>query len=145
VKRDDQLRYACQFVLDALSGRLGVLMMTLAYASFAVVLLAYVSTQVYTDSLMEDISGRREAQRQAKEQIVRLTAQYASLASRSRIGGYCEDKLGMVQADAADVMRLSIATGDRSSLKAAEFHAQPAEIPDMIGSEIGSLSEVMKK
>lgn len=145
MKRDDRLRYAWQFLLDALSGRLGVLMMTFAYASFAVVLLAYVSAQVYTDSLMEDISGRRQDQRQAREKIVRLTAQYASLASRARIGAYCEKKLGMVQADAADVMRLSIDTGDRSSLKADEFPARPVEIPDVLGSEIGSLSEVMNK
>jgi C4-dicarboxylate-specific signal transduction histidine kinase len=140
-----RLRHVWEFVVDALSGRLGVLMMTLAYASFAVVLLAYVSTQVYTNSLMEDISARKHEEREVKERIARLTARYSSLTSRARVSGYCEGKLGMVQADATVVTRLSV-EGDRAALSSArEFTEDAVSIPDVLGSEIGGLTEVIRK
>ena len=39
-------------------------MMVLGYLTFAVLLLAYVSTQVYTSSLMEDVAARKREELQ---------------------------------------------------------------------------------
>lgn len=140
----ERLRRTVQFVLDALSGRLGVFMMTLSYTSFAVVLLAYVSTQVYTDSLLEDINGNRREEQELKERIGRLTAQYASLSSRARVSAYCEEKLGMVEADVNQVIR--VAVDDEHEFSSAEdFTGEPVRIPEVLGSEIGELTEVMKR
>jgi cell division protein FtsL len=143
-KRLERVRRASQFVLDTLSGRLGVLMMTLSYASFAVVLLAYVSTQVYTDSLMEDITGCKREERELKERIGRLTAQYAALSARARVSAYCEDKLGMIEADVTQIVRVVI-DGDDEFSSAEDFTSEPVWIPDVLGSEIGDLTEVMQR
>jgi cell division protein FtsL len=140
----ERLRRATQFVLDALSGRLGVLMMTLSYASFAVVLLAYVSTQVYTDSLLEDINGNRREELELKERIGRLTASYASLSSRARVSAYCEERLGMVEADVTEVIRVAV-DGSQEFSSAEDFTSDPVHIPDVLGSEIGDLTEVMRR
>jgi len=137
-----RLRQGWDFVVDALSGRMGVLMMTLAYAVFAVVLLGYVSTQVYTNSLMEDISARKHEQRLAKERIARLTARYAALSSRARIGSYCEERLGMVQADAGNVVRLAVEGEGDAHGGVLRFTEEPA---DLLGSDIGGLSEVIQR
>jgi cell division protein FtsL len=140
----DRARRAGQFILDALSGRLGILMMTLAYAVFAVVLLAYVSTQVYTNSLMEDISARMTEQRELKDSIGRLTAEYAALASRIRVSDYCEKKLSMIEADGDQVIRVAV-DAENSFSSTRPFTGEPVRVSDVLGSEIGELTEVMRR
>jgi hypothetical protein len=94
---------------------------------------------------MEDISARKQEERAVKERIARLTARYASLTSRTRISKYCEDRLGMVQADAGTVTRLSV-EGDEGALSATlEFVEEPVRIPDVMGSDVGGLTEVIRK
>jgi hypothetical protein len=137
-------RSVVQFVVDALTGRLGVVMMTLAYASFGVILLAYVSTQVYTGSLMEDIARREDDARNMREEIGLLTTAYASLVSKTRIAGYCEDELGMVEASDRLLTRVIIDGSDKRSAPRVEF-SRGIEIREVMGSEIGSISEVMRR
>lgn len=137
---------AGQFVADALAGRLGVLLMTMSYALLAVVLLGYVSTHVYTSSLMEDVAARDRERRELKERIGRLTTQYASLSSRARISSYCEERLGMVEAGVTHVTRVRIEAGQ--SRRVSEFaESDPAGISvrDVLGSHYGDLSRVMQK
>ncbi len=118
-------------------------MMTLSYVAFAVVLLGYVSTQIYTDSLMEEISARMRDERAFKERIGRLTTEYAYLASRSRVSMYCEQKLDMVEAEAAQIIRVSL-DDDDDMARAREFSEVPVRIPEVLGSDIGALSRVMQ-
>jgi hypothetical protein len=139
-----RLRRVGHFVLDALTGRLGVFMMTLSYAAFAVVLLGYVSTQVYTNSLMEDIAARRREQTELRERIGHMTARYTSLASRSRVSSYCENKLSMVEADTSQMVRISVEGGDAFS-GPREFARESVRVTDMLGSELGDLTEVINR
>jgi hypothetical protein len=103
-----------------------------------------VSTQVYTNSLMEDISARKRDERALKERIGQLTTGYVSLASRSRVSSYCENKLDMVEADAAQVIRVSL-DDDDDIARAREFSEGPVRIPEILGSDIGELTRVMRR
>jgi hypothetical protein len=120
-------------------------MMVLAYSSFAVVLLAYVSTQVYTSSLMEDISGKKMIKRDLKEKIGMLTAEYTSLASRGRISGICEGKLGMIEGNTRLVERILVQPGIFELEPRLEFTERPIDLPRVLGSDIDGITEVMKK
>lgn len=140
----EALRATGQFAFDALSGRMGVVMMTLAYGSLAVVLLAYVSTQVYTSSLIEDVGARKIEERKLQERISVTTADYARLASRTRVATYCEETLGMRPADAQTMTRVW-ATGVGRIRDDAELIASPIEIQSVLGSDIVGMSEVIRK
>jgi hypothetical protein len=97
-----------RFVADALAGRRGVTAMVAGYSACAVVLLAYVSTKVYTYSLMEDISACERKRQVLKERVGLLTERYAELSAMDRVTEICEGKLGMVPADAGGLLRVSI-------------------------------------
>ena len=97
-----------QFLLDALAGKLGAPMMVLGYATFAVLLLAYVSTQVYTSSLMEDVAARKRDEVLVRERIGVLTARYATMTSKSRVSRHCEEDLGLIGATQDDVVRVAV-------------------------------------
>lgn len=137
-------RVASGLVFDALSGRLGVCLMTLAYVTFAVVLLAYVSTQVYTSSLNEDITRRRSEERVVKERIGLLAADYARLASRARIVPYCKDRLGMVEADTESMRRVRIDGGDDSFLGSHDVDG-PVALLGWAGADIDGITEAKKR
>lgn len=140
----DRLRRTGQFLLDAMSGRLGILMMTFSYVAFAVVLLAYVSTQVYTNSLLEDITARKRDERSLRENISRLTAQYASLSARSRVSGYCEKHLDMMEPDVSQVVRVLVEPGE--GFGAVEtFGHDPVRGAGVLGAELGALTEGMTR
>jgi len=130
-----------QFLFDALSGKLGAPMMVLGYLSFAVFLLAYVSTQVYTNSLMEDISARKRHQMAVKERIGVLTARYATMTSKSRVSRECEDDLGLVESTTAEVVRVVI---DGTWLQESP-PGTGVRVDRVLGSDINGLTQVMRR
>jgi hypothetical protein len=133
--------FAGQFLLDALGGKLGVPMMVLGYLSFAVCLLAYVSTQVYTSSLMEDVAARKRAEVALKERIGVLTARYATMTSKSRVASTCENDLGLVESTAADVIRVSV---DGAAAADPPREREP-RADDVLGTEVSGLTQVMRR
>lgn len=143
-RKTNTLRGVTQLLTDAVTGRLGVLMMVLACSLFAVVLLAYVSTQVYTSSLMEDISKKKRVERDLKEKIGVLTSEYTSLASRERISRICEKKLGMVEGDTRVVERISVDPGRTDFEPRLEFTEDIIDLPKVLGSDIDGITEAMK-
>jgi len=122
-----------------------MVMMILAYAGLAVVLLAYVSTQVYTSSLMEDVDERVRDRQQITEEIGLLTIQYTSLVSRSRISRLCEQRLGMVQADATAMERIAIDSRRARFFEPSDFSERPLRMPEVLGANIGGISEAMRR
>jgi hypothetical protein len=128
-----------------LTGRLGVGMMVAGCAACAFVLLGYVSTQVYTYSLMEDIHKREELQRTKKESIGLLTKQYAALSSRERIIGICESRLDMVPAGASQLERVAIDFQRIPNVLRAEFEEEPVDLPGMLGHNINEITEVIQR
>lgn len=137
------LRRILQFFWDALTGRLGTVMMVGSYGLLAAVLLAYVSTQVYTESLLADIQQRRRGERELSERIGVLTADYARLVSRSRISAYCENELGMVQADPQTMARIWVDSGE-SVWRPLLAPEDAVEIPSVLGSGMEQITEAMR-
>jgi hypothetical protein len=101
------LALAGQLFFEALGGKLGVPMMVLGYLCFALVLLAYVSTQVYTHSLMEGVAARKRSEMALRERVGVLTARYATMTSKSRVSAACEKDLGLVESTTRDVVRVA--------------------------------------
>ncbi len=134
-----------RFVVDTLTGRLGVGMMVAGYTTCAFVLLGYVSTQVYTYSLMEDIHKREQTQRMKKESIGLLTERYATLSSRERIIGICESRLDMVPAGAAQLERVAIDFQRAPDVLRADFEEEPVDLPGMMGRNINEITEVIQR
>ncbi|HEX5132403.1 MAG TPA: hypothetical protein VFX92_07945 [Candidatus Krumholzibacteria bacterium] len=128
-----------RFLLDAMSGRLGAPMMVMAYVTFSVLLLAYVSTQVYTHSLMESIAERKREQLALQERIGVLTAEYATVTSKSRVSQVCEDGMGMVSATMNDVVRVAVE---------ADAMPEPAgepriKVDEVLGTDMSDLTQVV--
>jgi hypothetical protein len=142
VKRRSAVLVVGQFFLDALAGRLGAPMMVLAYATFAVLLLAYVSTQVYTSSLMEDVAARKRDELLLRERIGVLTARYSTMTSKSRVSRHCEENLGLVGATQDEVVRVAI---DGPTVDAAARLDGAVRVEQVLGSNVSTLSQVMRR
>lgn len=130
---------------DALTGRLGIAAMVAGYSVCALVLLAYVSTKVYTYSLMEDISACERRQKVLKENVGLLTERYAALSAMDRITEICEERLGMVPADTGGLMRVSVDTGWSSGGGEGRFDADGAFIPTSLEWGIDEITEVIRR
>ena len=103
----ERLRKVNRIGADALAGRRGVGGMILGYSALAVVLLLYVSMQVYTGSLLEDIEKQRRKQVKLQEMIGMRTMHWASLSSRENVIKVCEQKLGLARADSEELVRVA--------------------------------------
>jgi hypothetical protein len=142
MKQRNRMLVAGQFLLDALAGKLGAPMMVLGYVTFAVLLLAYVSTQVYTSSLMEDVGARKRQELLLHERIGVLTARYATMTSKSRVSRHCEENLGLIGATQDDVVRVAVegpVQRDEPTL------AAPVRVNDVLGASVSELSQVMRR
>lgn len=142
MKRKHRVLVVGQFFLDALAGRLGAPMMVMGYVTFAVLLLAYVSTQVYTSSLMENVAARQREELVLRERIGVLTARYATMTSKSRVSRHCEEDLGLVGATQNDVVRVAI---DGPVLRADSAPEDPVRVDDVLGADVSELSQVMRR
>jgi hypothetical protein len=139
--RRNVLSDGIQIFFAALGGKLGAPMMVAGYLVIAVFLLAYVSAQVYTNSLMEDVGARKRREVVAREKIGVLTARYATMTSKSRVSLRCEENLGLVESTTSDVVRVVIdgASAPQSSDAAA------VQMDRVLGSDISSLTRVMRQ
>ena len=135
------LAVVTQLFFAALGGRLGVPMMVAGYLVVAVLLLGYVSAQVYTNSLMEQVSARKRQETVARERIGVLTARYATSTSKSRVSRVCEGNLGLVESTTADVVRVAI---DGASLP-EDPPGQTVHIDRVLGNDINGLTQVMRR
>lgn len=138
-------RRLARLVADALTGRLGVAMMVLGYSACAVVLLSYVSSQVYTYSLMEDIGARQRARRLLEEKIGLLTQTYAEMSSMERVTRICQAKLGMVPASPGQLVRVSVDTDWAPGVRQAEFGDEAVDLPGVMGRSMDEITEVIRR
>jgi hypothetical protein len=140
-----RLKRVTNFVVDALTGRLGVAAMVLSCSTCAVVLLAYVSTQVYTYSLMEDILDRERTQRALKEELGLRTKRYAALSSKERISGICETRLGMTQAGSDQLVRVSVDWKWPSDTPEGGFVDDSVDLPGVMGRDVNEITKAMRQ
>ncbi|UCH83425.1 MAG: hypothetical protein JSW50_13350 [Candidatus Latescibacterota bacterium] len=98
-------------MLTALTGQAKVSVTIAVYATVAVLLLAYVSAQIYAGVLMQDIAELKQARCDLREEANTLTGDYVSLSSRNRVSKYCEQRLGMVEATAGESFEILAVNG----------------------------------
>jgi hypothetical protein len=139
------LKNLARLVAGALTGRLGLGAMVLGYSFCAVVLLAYVLTQVYTFSLMEDVVKRERDLRDLKEKIGLQTQRYVELASRARISRICETRLGMVQIQTGQLVRISIESRMSNESRRGDSRGKSIDLPGAVGEDIDAITEVWRR
>lgn len=139
--RRNRFAMVAQLFFAALGGKLGTPMMVAGYLVFAAFLLAYVSAQVHTNSLMEDVSARKRQETVAREKIGVLTARYATMTSKSRVSRECEGDLGLVESTTSEVVRVVIDGAPVPEAKPADA----IRIDRVLGSDISELTRVMRR
>jgi hypothetical protein len=95
-------------LVSALTGQMKVGVTIFVYSVFALLLLAYVSVQIYAGVLRQDIAGLKLERSDLKESLNKLTGDYVSISSRSRVSRYCETELGMVRVGGEDLQVLAV-------------------------------------
>jgi hypothetical protein len=86
-----------RLVFSAVTGQTRVGVTVFVYSVLAVLLLAYVSAQIYAGVLRQEIAVLEQDRLDSRETLYKLTGSYVSLSSRARVSEYCESKLRMVR------------------------------------------------
>jgi cell division protein FtsL len=107
-KKAPAYRLFGNILVSALTGNANVGTTLLVYLAIAMLLLGYVSAQVLTGALTQDIADIKQARSSQKEKLNRLTSDYVSLSSRARVSNYCENVLGMVHANNGSLRRFAV-------------------------------------
>jgi hypothetical protein len=129
-KRASIYRRISSILISALTGRARIGVTLVVYATVALLLLVYVSAQVYTGVLTQDISEIKQSRSSQREKLNRLTSDYVSLSSRARVSEYCETVLNMVEARDESLRRFAIDNIDRNFLVPVEFTEKGLPILD---------------
>lgn len=95
-------------LISALTGQARISVTIFVYAVVAVLLLAYVSAQVYADVLRQEIAVYKQERCDLKEDLNMLTSEYVANSSRSRVSRYCEKELGMIKAGGESLEILAV-------------------------------------
>ncbi len=107
-------------------GKVGVTI--LVYSVFALLLLAYVSAQIYAGVLRQEIASLEQQRLDSREAFNKLTGRYISVSSRARVSDYCETELGMVKIGGEDFEVLAV--GDDPELATpVELTRRPEGMP----------------
>jgi cell division protein FtsL len=109
--RNDPYRKFSRLMVSALTGHSRVSVTIAVYSLVALLLLAYVSVQIYAGVLRQEIAFLEQQRAEAKETLNKLTGEFVSLSSRDRVVEYCEKKLGMVRLDGGSFQVLAVNEG----------------------------------
>lgn len=109
--RIDPYRKFSRLMVSALTGHSKVAVTIAVYSVVALLLLAYVSVQIYAGVLRQEIALLEQQRVEAKEALNKLTGDFVSLSSRDRVVEYCEKKLGMVRLDGDNFEVLAVNKG----------------------------------
>lgn len=114
-----------RFALTILSGNASMRSMILVCVISALIILAYVSTQIYAARTLDNVSELKQQQTLLQDNVNRLTARYAAVSSRSNVINYCEKNLGMVKATDTAVIRIAVEEGDSDRPELARLTVRP--------------------
>ncbi len=129
-KRTPPYRRISSVLIAVLTGNARIGVTLLVYVAIAVLLLGYVSAQVYTGVLAQEIAEIKQARSSQREKLNRLTNDYVSSSSRLKVSRYCEDALGMVQASDGSTRRFAVDNVDRGFPIPVEFTEKGSPILD---------------
>jgi hypothetical protein len=90
---------------------------------------------------MEAIAERKREKVVLQEKIGMLTAEYATMTSKSRVSQQCEDGMGMVSATMGDVVRVAV-EADAMPEAADEPRIR---VDEVLGSGMNDLTQVIGK
>ena len=103
----------------------------LVYTGIALLLLTYVSAQVYTTVLTQDIVELKRARHGRNETLNKLTSEYISRSSRAQVTEYCESRLGMVQANDGIFERFAVDEDAKRRYQPAKFTGEFPQTGDL--------------
>ena len=109
--RKDPYRKFSRLMVSALTGHSKVAVTIAVYSVVALLLLAYVSVQIYAGVLRQEIAMLEQQRVEAKEALNNLTGEFVLLSSRDRVVEYCENRLGMVRLDGENFEVLAVNEG----------------------------------
>lgn len=95
-------------LISALSGQARVPVTIVVYSAIAVTLLAYVSAQISASVLTQEIAELKQQRQIQKERLNKVTSEYVSLSSRTRVMHYCETVLKMIPAEMSVMERFAV-------------------------------------
>ena len=101
-----------RFAITILSGHASMRSMILVCAGSALIILGYVSTQIYAAKTLDTVSDLKQRHTVLQDSVNQLMGDYASISSRSKVIEYCETKLHMVKAGDAAVIRIAVEEGE---------------------------------
>jgi hypothetical protein len=122
-----------KFLASVIVGNAGVPTTIFVVSICALLMLTYVTAQIYSTVLSERISALESKQLIYREKIHTLTSRYTELASRERVAGYCENVLGMIEADSDSMRRIAIDRGYRGYPEFGEFAVKRSFVPEVVG------------
>jgi len=118
-----------QFLIPALIGQARMATTLAVYMVIAVLLLGYVTTQVYATMVSQEIAALKTERSRERERLNLLTSDYVSRTSRARVEQYCRKNLGMVQADDATFERFAVSESVWQFSEPAELAERYSPIP----------------
>ena len=132
-------------LVAAVTGQAKASTTILVLSLIALVLLAYVSTQIYAGILFDDIARLKQEKRICRETLNTLTSDHVSLASRERVADYCENVLKMVRANGEDLELVAVKQGAGEGEPLLEFSESEKAFTEKFSSTLLGVSEVPKK
>jgi len=122
-----------RMLVTALCGQCRTPVTLLVYGTAAVLLLAYVSGQVYASAMTQRISALKSERHEYKERLNLLTSEYVALTSRVRVTDYCRNTLGMIEAKDGSLERFAVGFEEIDYLEPADFTRRPPPLPAAYG------------
>lgn len=116
------------FVVSALAGRSKVGVTIFVYSVLAVLLLAYVSAQIYAGVLRTEITSLEKQKLATKEAFYRLTGRYVSMSARGPVSEYCEKVLKM-RSVSGETLEIVAVSGDIDPGAAVAMTRKPEALP----------------
>jgi len=140
-KQPSKFRSVVDRIFSALMGQSRLSATLGVYVCIACMLLLYVSSQVYTGMLRQDIAEMKRRQSQQRETINALTSTYMGLSSRAAVAHYCEQQLGMVASDEGRMERFAVDEAIHDFVEPIEFTENYSAAPDAYRFSLRRVSE----
>jgi hypothetical protein len=130
--RNNIYRNFSRLMISALTGQAKIGVTICVYTVVAVLLLAYVSAQVYADVLRQEIAVYKQEQCDLSEDLNMLMSDYVAHSSRNRVSRYCETKLGMVKAGGESLEILAVDGSDTGFSIPMELTKKQGTLPSAV-------------
>ena len=132
-KNNDFYRRVGQGIIAALTCHTKLFVTLFVYAVIALLLLAYVSANVMTGMLTQEITELKRTRHEHNETLNKLTGEYIAKSSRARVVKYCESVLGMVPAEDESFQRYAVRQNEAHLDHDVEFAIDLPPSADLTG------------